>query len=1151
MPPRRLAAAALSLLACFLVGAQEAPSQSGGAAPGGAAPGGAEAAPASPDDTRSHALLIELSTAGFYELASRARELGLPDSGGAEDIRARLYEHYGLKAPPAASAKVRTVTIERAGEASYEKVEGEEGGIVRMSGGVILSLVETNGDTHRITADSIAYNRASGTVTARGSVTYERKSGSTTELFTGEALSADLTDWSGVFIDGKVRRAGEGSGAGERGLVITADTILRRSADVMVLKDGVISSCDADDPHYAVRASKVWILGDKEWAVQNAVFSLGNVPILWLPFMYYPGDELFFHPVLGFRSREGRFFQTTSYLIGAKPPAKGGTSILSFNQTGPAKPTQLKGLFLHAVSGPPPKDEGSLKVMADIYSNLGAFAGVQGSFPKLGFLDKTDFLAGLGVSRSVFPPLTDPDQNFYSPFVSAGGYASLWNGSDFLGLSLPLARYALDFSSSLKAGSFSATVALPIYSDPYFDTDFRNRTEDMDWLKLLSAGDTGSATTVSSRTQLLPRLDLSYSLKPKSLDPWISSITLNKLSVNLDMEKKADTKVDGGPANAALYSADPRRDFFYPSIFHPFELSASLGGSLPGDSAAAGTPAAAARPGSAQVPGPGQSPGGAELRDPWSDSAKEEPAAASDKAPVAGVEFRLPPRAPSAAAGQAAGWTGSASWSLAPAVALEDSFNSDGWTSPADIDYSLRYQLWSYRLNGSLSAKAGYGDALTATLGLSYADQDQVRPIVNADPGVAASYAATDAKSKSRILGDSAKLSFTPFASSWLWSGTRLEWGMDSTIYGLRYDSASSAIKERWLSWDPAVITSHNVSLILAAKPAGLVQSLSLSASLPPLLDSYRGSLALDAGLAALTLQARMYRKSAGGSYGYDPVSASLSLGKAPGPSLSDSLVYDGTGPGLVSSSTTFSWRAFNASLTARQTASYSINSTTHLWVPSAGQSFAPADFAMNFNPTWSSGGGAAPGGTAPAGTPASGAAAAAAPGAALPQGAVWSLGAKIALKQNLLQFSSDSSLRVELSASLKVSDKLSLTLSSQSQNSSLWRYYADLFAPQLEGGGFSVAASRVNPLEDLWNSIKVWDSAALRKGLFKLKGLSFDAAIDLHDWTLTANVSTKPLYDTTNRTYTLDTSFSVLLAWKDIQAIKTTVKKDSTGLGY
>ena len=327
------------------------------------------------------ALAVEISTASYYELAARARELGLPDSGGAEELRAALYKYYDLQ-PPASPKKGRIVTIERAAQASYAKVEQEEGGIVRAMGGVILTLVETNGDTHRIKADSIAFDRARSSLTARGDVRYERKSGTTTEVFVGEALSADLNDWSGVFLDGKMRKAGGGAAMGDRGLVIAADTIVSRSTDILVLENGVISSSEAEYPHYAIRAKRVWILGDKELAFSSAVFSLGNVPILWLPFFYYPGDDIIFHPVIGYRTREGTFVQTTTYIVGQKPPAAKTTSLLSINSGGATGAEEVKGLFLRSVPGPAPKDQGTLKAILDLYSSLGGFAGLQASFPE-------------------------------------------------------------------------------------------------------------------------------------------------------------------------------------------------------------------------------------------------------------------------------------------------------------------------------------------------------------------------------------------------------------------------------------------------------------------------------------------------------------------------------------------------------------------------------------------------------------------------------------------------------------------------------------------------------------------------------------------------------------------------------------------------
>ncbi|MDP3179478.1 MAG: hypothetical protein Q8M76_16325, partial [Spirochaetaceae bacterium] len=355
------------------------------------------------------------------------------------------------------------MTIERAAAASYGAID-ETSDIVHASGGVILALAEENGDTHRIEASEIIYDRARNAVTARGGVNYTRTAEGATEIFTGESLSANLDDWSGVFLDGKIRKATAAPAAGtataksaatpsasERGLVLSAETMLKRSADVMVFENGVISSCDEEDPHFAVRAGKVWLLGVREWAIQDALFSLGNVPVLWLPFFYYPGDELVFNPVFGYRSREGRYVQTTTYLMGRKPRSTTTTSILKIADDGKDGPTELKGLFLRRVSGNAPETAGStLKAMIDAYSSLGVSASLLGVFPKAGPLSSLNFFAGLGFSRTLFLD----SSGSYSPFAASSGWKSDWNESTVLGLEIPL-RYSIEFSSSFKLGPLS------------------------------------------------------------------------------------------------------------------------------------------------------------------------------------------------------------------------------------------------------------------------------------------------------------------------------------------------------------------------------------------------------------------------------------------------------------------------------------------------------------------------------------------------------------------------------------------------------------------------------------------------------------------------------------------------------------------------
>ena len=111
---------------------------------------------------------------------------------------------------------------------------------------------------------------------------------------------------------------------------------------------------------------------------------------------------------------------------------------------------------------------------------------MEGLFETRGSFRDLKFSLGLGLSRSVFA-----SGAFYTPFVSAGGYESVWNESNLWGLSLPF-RYSLNLDTRLSLGSFTAAIALPLVSDAFFDKDFKNRSEDMNWLKLMTGETTGT-----------------------------------------------------------------------------------------------------------------------------------------------------------------------------------------------------------------------------------------------------------------------------------------------------------------------------------------------------------------------------------------------------------------------------------------------------------------------------------------------------------------------------------------------------------------------------------------------------------------------------------------------------------------------------------
>lgn len=1103
-------------------------------------PATSSSAGASEEDLVKQTLSLDISTASFYELADWLRSLGLSDSGAIAELRSRLYAHYGVK-PPGSPAKGKSITIERAVAAEYFTVEGGDDSIIRISGGVVLTVRdEATGESQRLEADEIIYDKARNAVTARGHVAYKRTTASSSEEFSGQTLSVDLDDWAGVFLDGKMRRSGgassgtsstqgtasaAGAGTKERGFSFEADTILKRSGDLLVLDNGIVTACEAEAPHFSIRAKRLWLLGPNEWAIADAVLSLGEVPMIWIPFFFYPGEELVFHPVLGFREREGRFVQTTTYLIGSKPKST-SSSILSIAQVDASGRKKLRGVFLKPVEGAPEKESGAtLKVMADLYSSLGACLGIVGNFPKAGPFEGLKLDIEVGLSRSIFSTSTGTG---YSPYVSDGNWKSVWNESNFFSTTLPI-RYAFNLSTTLKTGLGSTTLNLPFYSDRYFTDDFGDRSEDMDWIGITDASTTTtSSSSVSSFTQ---KAQWSFNFTPSALSPWLGSVSVNRLAVSMAWLSALNETLKASESSA-LFAVDPARYFFYPNILRPVDVSLSFkGGLLPSskktDASKDGQPALV-------------------LRSPWAsddaaETAKPEDGqnrgASTGAAPSPnGAAFRLPKRVPSFATVTTSSSPWSVTWTLEPSAYIEQRFLSGEWKGPGDIDMSeLLYDLQSYHLAASLaSSYAAPNGAFSGSFSMGWVSQDQTRTTTDnaAYASLVSSYRLADNEYRLSKLTSSLKLTTKPFADFWLLSPSTLGYTLEGYLFEYAYGGLDAVGDPLYTTltpaWNSTMVSSHAAAALLGINTGASVQSVGLTMSLPPTSESYTGTVNLAAAATGWKLSAalkgRAYRATSPADFSWDPLTTTISMTTPFGLSLSDTLAYDSVLGAVKANTATLGWGPFSASLAA---------GLGHYYYPVIGSGWVAytteeelvfSSFKAAFSKTWKN-----------------------PPGA--PLAASFSVDASY--NQNLLQFS-NSILGLSLSLTFKVTDLIDVSFKSVSQNSSAWRYCPWLF-PAVEKTGYTADDYFTNPLTDILDGFAFWDTGARTSSLFKLKSLSVSVAHDLHDWNLSFSLTSAPTLDTSSTPYKyiLESKFSVLLAWKDVSQIKAKLSKDSDGYSF
>jgi len=124
-----------------------------------------------------------------------------------------------------------------------------------------------------------------------------------------DSLLLNVDTQEGIFNGAQVEQSGTDALNVPSGstMIVNSDIFGRDDSGAIVFKKGALSFCDEPNPHWKIKASRIWLLPGNEFAFVNARFFVGSLPTLWLPFFYYPKDEMIFNPVIGTDDRKGYF----------------------------------------------------------------------------------------------------------------------------------------------------------------------------------------------------------------------------------------------------------------------------------------------------------------------------------------------------------------------------------------------------------------------------------------------------------------------------------------------------------------------------------------------------------------------------------------------------------------------------------------------------------------------------------------------------------------------------------------------------------------------------------------------------------------------------------------------------------------------------
>ncbi len=875
-------------------------------------------------------LALDIATAGYDELTAWCLILDLNESGTIEQLRERLRRYYSLDESDSGFSDTRVssgsarVIIESARRSEYFNVDA--GGddpetMVRLSGGVILTVEEPErGRTHRVRADSVVFNQKKNSIVALGNISYIVDSGGSQEEFSGDSLSFELSDWTGVIFRGSSSRQQEVDGENVD-FFFRGESIKRPGPEILILEDGVITSHDVENPDFALKARKIWITGPGEWGLFSATLYLGNVPMLYLPFYWKSGSDMLFNPVIGYRTRVGYFMQTTTYFLGRKEEGD-EFSIMGFGDSA-ASDYELErdGLFLikKTGAGPGGRSPGNtLKYMMDLYTSLGAMAGLYGDFPKLGERGSLDFYATVAVSRSV-------DENGSVYFSDGGAPQQYWNSS-YLGTT----EIPLRWGSSVRLSLEKWSLVFDWYSDPFYLRDFDNRKENFDWINFLLSEEGTDINEPDLVGDMNWEIRGSYSLNLEQTRPWLSSISLDNFRTALSWKNKSNQDI-AGSLNLDR-SVDPARRFYFPDKLVLPDIKVSMrGGSPLWTVKRAGTP------------------DGEDI-----DTVVDSSIAGEESADYLDSIDSL----------YSAGLLkASLGYGISSQLYIEDKSASDAWVAPSDVDFQFQAAKINSTQRGDMNYQLDFWDGLTGVSGVTnLSGYIQTHSgIFGTSPVVSDETRLEDFKYSKLLLDNRLNLYFKPFQGVGDFSTSTLSYTIDANLFARTFSDTATvsdpAYKNSWIDGRED-FRKHEVSALGVWTPGPFSFSLQVGSNVPPLTlrHSFKSAAAYSAGGWKLNFsQQTLFDNN---KWSYQPVSLAASWqgwehnGKNE-VLVSQSARYDVENGRLENTETIFGFWGFETRLNANYGTTYQWNKALLEWQED-GEAFVPTDLLFSYKREWS-----------------------------------------------------------------------------------------------------------------------------------------------------------------------------------------------------
>lgn len=1005
---------------------------------------------------------------------------------------------------------VTTITISKARQTDYVKDKETENDCILLSGDVQLS-VSKGSSSSEISADSVTYDRKTAMLYAEGNVKIITKGGSSGEQnISANSLIMNTSTLEGVFDGGKVIQTQSDAinlPAGST-LVVFSDVFGKSDNNTIAFKNSSLTFCDDDNPHWHIDATRTWLLPGGEFAFFNALLYVGPVPVMYFPAFYYPKDELIFNPNFGYRQKEGYYFQTTTYLYGRKPLASNSEKrdsdsddsmkdIYNFMKSNSLKQQERQGLILHNLDENYSGDTTHyIKLMADWYSNLGGMIGVDGKInpSKVSFISDLDFNLSLGFGYKL-----NSSGGLYTPF-NQNMETELYK-TNFLGMELPF-RYKGNLNLTITK-PFSIKISFPLYSDPDFASDFDNRNENMDWISLLTNFGNEEEGAGNSVTSYSWKISASYNIPiSQNIKPYITTASVQA---------------------AADMNFNSRKDFFYPFMVTPINVNGNLSGTLykyPADKKSQKEENFVTE---LILPNDILSEKASESSENNENNKNNENKEEIENEIQNEINFTFPEINPVIASYDLpAGINYNLNYNFTPNYINQITFAVDKINNPSDFQWTnLKSAMYTIKAPLTVNSNLSYGrDLFTLKNSISYTPVWQHHTsTAGLSDSEKNSVLLSDYKAENQTVVSKNTIGVKPFAYLPYFSQSSITYETNINLFRKQFTGTAENPEWKYFGpdWtDDESVTTHNlsVSLVTSQKDNSFKQNLVLTSSLYPQLPKLSGTLNLTFPYVTTSISTGISQKSkTDNSWKKNPFVQNLSVSLFDSKlSFSENFNYNLEENHVDSLRFSTKYKNFSAAYSMLYTNKYDFDSSQGWIINNKEKDLIPYSLSMNYSYKpetfyyWFNRISVAP-------------------------------GLETSLTADLVR-PTNSYFIFTPSLSFKINEFLTITFSSTSRNSVLYRYVQ----------GFLGYEGRIpgeeNPFVDLFDSFRFDNKVKRENSGWKLKSLNLAVTHQLHDWDFNMTLKIEPRLITSEnkKTYSYNPYFSIGVTWKPMESMKTSV---------